>query len=155
MPKQIRHWMGLVWKKCPVSRDQTSVLLSVDQSEHEYFSIKPSKHCKWIGRFSWSSFSQRFHIIFFFFSLYRVAHLFWNQTALFLGKYFIYLEKMQNNLLKQRLIKFIRYTFWEGRKSLDHLPQSYNLTLLNNVKKPVEDGPIFSSLPRISELVIG
>ena len=20
MPKQIRHWMGLVWKKCPVSR---------------------------------------------------------------------------------------------------------------------------------------
>ena len=19
MPKQIRHWMGLVWKKCPVS----------------------------------------------------------------------------------------------------------------------------------------
>jgi hypothetical protein len=25
MPKQIRHWMGLVWKKCPVSNEETEL----------------------------------------------------------------------------------------------------------------------------------
>ena len=104
-----------------------------DQSEHEDFSIKPSKHCKWIGRFSWSSFSQRFHIIFFFFSLYRVAHLFWNQTALFLGKYFIYLKKISKIIsLKHRLIKFIKYKvhiFWEGHKILWNVHQFFVLCI--------------------------
>ena len=82
-----------------------------DQSEHEDFSIKPSEHCKWIRRFGWSSFSQRFHRILFFFSLYRVAHLFWNQTALFLRKYFIYLEKTSKKIIKKEVeIKWLSQT---------------------------------------------
>ena len=37
MPKQIRHWMGLVWKKCPVSSQHiysTDLVLPFSKTVH-------------------------------------------------------------------------------------------------------------------------
>ena len=31
MPKKIRHWIGLVWKKCPVSRHPTPLGASINE----------------------------------------------------------------------------------------------------------------------------